>query len=175
MKPGPNAIEQWCKEVERLEVSPLTDDQMGTLLKCHLLSEKLDNDKEVLALIESKNAGLLSALWLRVKFCHTYKITVSAAIFISETIVTNFGMSTMVANYLQYMAFKYKQKEITLDFICQKVWPFGFPTSEQWGQMWDKQKLDRDFLCEHQSPCYLGSDNGLDNSEFAKSIQTIES
>lgn len=175
MKPASNTVELWAEEVEKVKFScpPMTEKQSNLLVAVSLQQSKIDSDKDLLSLVESKKMGLLSAFWLRVKYCHTYKITLSAALFLSEAVILNFGTSTMVANYLQWIAWKYHQPTIDLTFICTTVWPMGFPTQEQWQKLWDMQKLDIAVLTDRKSPYYQSGDNCLDHAEFMESIKTV--
>ena len=174
MKPAPNAIELWCEEVEKLKFSvpALNKEQCSNLIGFSLSADKIDTDKDLLSLVEAKKAGLLSVFWLRVKYCHTYSITLSAALFISRVVLFNFGTSTMVANYLQWVAWKYHQPKITLDFLCITVWPMGVPTEEQWQKLWDMQKVDIEYL-QPGGECYNGPDNILDYEKYAETIRRI--
>ena len=175
MRPSADAIELWCEEVEKCKFSvpQMSEKETGLLVNLSLSAEKIDNDKELLSLVESKQAGMLSVFWLRVKHCHTYKVSMSLAAFISEVIIkNNFGKSTMMANYLQWICHKQHLPKITLKEFCIDVFPMGFPTDEQWHKLWDLQKVDVEYL-QPDGELYGHPDNILDYTEFAETIRSI--
>ena len=86
--------------------------------------------------------------------------------YLGDNILKNFGMSTMMANYLQWFCFKNKIKKLTLEDFAKKVFPFGVPKDEVWEEMWSLQKVKTE-------NCMIDSDNGLDHQELMKSIINI--
>ena len=79
-------------------------------------------------------------------------------------------MSTMMANYLQYVAHEHRVKKIGLKEFELWAFPNGFPTDESWEELWDSQKIDLEIRTDKKSPYYYGSDNILD---YPKLYQTI--
>lgn len=157
-------VENWAKEVEKFSMRSLTEDEIKKFLMS-LKSEKLINDnKELIQLLDEKKGGMASVIWLRIKNCHTYAITPALAVYLGE-IITNFGMSTMICNYLQYMAHKHKLKVITCQDWGLKIFPMGYISDSDWGKAWNLQKI---------IPDEGGSDNMLDYSGCYDSIKDVE-
>lgn len=152
-------VEEWAKNVATVPLRPLTPEEMSDFIKCYVNEEHLDKDEELLKVLEGKDS-MASVLWLRVKHCHTYEITPSLCLFLG-TLIPNFGVSTMMANHLQYIAFIRKTKRIDLDTWAKGVFPLGVPTEEGWRTLWDLQKSPEGY-------------NILDNSEYMQSISVIE-
>ena len=97
----------------------------------------------------------------------------SLAYFITKAIIgNNFGRSTMMANYLQWICHKHHIHKITLNEFCMDVFPMGFPSEEQWCTLWDLQKVDVKCL-QPGSDFYGSSDNILDYSSCGFSIRSI--
>lgn len=82
--------------------------------------------------------------------------------FISSS-CNNPAMVVMMANYLQYMAFKLNVKRIDMDVLCLKIIPDGFPSDESLEIAWRNQKVIRENS--------MGSDNMLDYTNSLESIQ----
>ena len=152
-------VEEWAKNIATVPLRPLTPEEMSDFIKCYHNQGHLDKDEELLKVLESKDS-MASVLWLRVKHCHTYEITPSLCLFLG-TLIPNFGVSTMMANHLQYIAFVRKTKRIDLDMWAKGVFPLGVPTEEGWRTLWDLQKSPEGY-------------NILDNSECMESISVIE-
>lgn len=131
------------------------------------MSQKdLDEDKELIEILDQKKGGYSSVLWLRVKYRHTFSITPSLCVYLGENIIKNFGMSTMIANYLQYIAKERGIKKIGFDEWSRFVFPMGHPTDKSWEELWDAQKLDSE---ARQEDRYRYCDNVLDYPEVAGS------
>ena len=109
---------------------------------------------------------MASVFYLRVKYRHTYEVSPVLAAYLGDNILKNFGMSTMMANYLQWFCFKNKIKKLTIEDFAKKVFPFGVPKDEVWEEMWSLQKVKTE-------NCMIDSDNGLDHQELMKSIINI--
>lgn len=124
------------------------------------------NNDELKKILEDKKGGFASVFYLRVKYRHTYEVSPVLAAYLGNNIIKNFGMSTMMANYLQWFCFKNKIKKLTLDIFAKKVFPLGVPKDEVWEEMWSSQKVKTE-------NCMIDSDNGLDHQELMKSIIDI--
>ena len=171
MKPSEHAIEDWAKMVLSKPKRNLTGEEARTLILTTLAQREIDSDKEICETLEKKQAGFLTSMfWWRVKCCHTYEITPSLCAYIGECVIKNPGMSTMMANYLQYVAHEHRVKKIGLKEFGLWAFPYGFPTDESWEELWDSQKIDLDIRTDKKSPYYNGSDNILD---YPKLYQTI--
>jgi len=173
MKLENNAIELWCEEADKVfksSVVPMTEKQTMLFINMTFSEEAMDKEKELLEMVESKKAGMLSAFWLRIKFQHTYKITMALAYFISKALIgDNFGIMTMMANYLQWVCHKRHWGRIGISQFCL-VFPMGFPGEEQWSRLWSMQKVDREFLPNDGA---WRSDNILDYEACGKTIREI--
>jgi hypothetical protein len=156
-------IENWAKEVEKFPKRKLTDEEVEGFLKYSMNEDRINEDKEIIRLLDEKKGGMASVIWLRIKHCHTYSITPALAVYLAE-IISSFGISTMMCNYLQYMAYKHKQKVIDFKTFGIKIFPMGFISDTDWRKAWDMQKIIND---------NEGSDNMLDNSFCMQSIREL--
>ena len=159
MKRSPHAIEDWCKNVDQAEKKEMTEDEAKIFVCCFMQEKKMNDDPELIKLLES-NDNYSSILWNRLKCCHTVEVSPAACLFLGYHI-TNFGISTMVANYLQYVAHKCRIKKVGVNEVGMKVFPHGFPTEETWRKLWDMQKAD-------------DGGNILDAADCGESIRIIE-
>lgn len=162
-----NAVELWAEEFSKKPIRPLTKEEMSCFIDWSMVkSSESFNDNELKKILEDKKGGLASVSYLRVKYRHTYEVSPVLAAYLGDNILKNFGMSTMMANYLQWFCFKNKIKKLTLEDFAKKVFPFGVPKDEVWGEMWSLQKVKTE-------NCMIDSDNGLDHQELMKSIINI--
>lgn len=162
-----NAVELWAEEFSKKPIRPLTKEEMSGFIDWSMVkSSESFNDNELKQILEDKKGGLASVFYLRVKYRHTYEVSPVLAAYLGDNILKNFGMSTMMANYLQWFCFKNKIKHLTLDNFAEKVFPFGVPKDEVWQEMWSLQKVKTE-------NCMIDSDNGLDHQELMKSIINI--
>lgn len=159
MELNKNSIEEWAKLVPTKSKRTLTHSETETYIKCALNSDIIDANPKIVEDIEKGDLGYGSVFWKRVKSCHTYKVTPSLCVYLASSILFNFGISTMMANYLQYVAHKHGIKEIGITEWSTYAFPWGVPTEQSWKELWDAQK-------------YEGS-NLLDNSEYMESIKDI--
>lgn len=171
MKPSEHAIEDWAKMVSSKPVRSLTQEEAKGLIRVTLAQHEIDSDKEICEMLEKKQADYLTSMfWWRVKCCHTYEITPSLCAYIGEYVIKTPGMSTMMANYLQYVAYVNGTKKIGLREFGLWAFPHGFPTDKSWNELWDAQKIDLDIRMDEKSPYYNKPDNILD---YPKLYQTI--
>lgn len=158
-------VENWAKEVEKFPTRQLTKEEARKFLMSSMAEKRVKDDEELIQLLDEKKGGMASVVWLRIKYCHTYSITPALAVYLGE-IITNFGMSTMICNYLQYMAHKCKLKTISLRDWGLKIFPNGYISDDDWSKAWDLQKI---------TPIEnMASDNMLDYSGCYDSIKDIE-
>ena len=162
-----NAVELWAADFSKKPIRPLTTEEMSGFIGWGMVksSESFD-DNELKKILEDKKGGLSSVFYLRVKYRHMYEVSPVLAAYLGDNILKNFGMSTMMANYLQWFCFKNKIKKLTLEDFAKKVFPFGVPKDEVWEEMWSLQKVKTE-------NCMIDSDNGLDHQELMKSIINI--
>ena len=158
MKRSPHAIEDWCKNVDQAEKREMTEEEARVFISCFMHEEKMNKDPKLMELLESKD-NYSSVLWNRLKV-HTVDVSPAVCLFLGYHI-SNFGISTMVANYLQYVAHKHQVKNIGMNDVGMKVFPHGFPTEETWRMLWEMQKAD-------------DGGNILDDASCGESIRSIE-
>lgn len=168
MKPSSQAVEEWAKSVASKNMRPLTEKEATEFMKYFMSQKDLDKDKELIEILDQKKGGYSSVLWLRIKYHHTFSITPSLCVYLGENIIKNFGMSTMIANYLQYIAKEIGIKKIGFDEWCMFAFPMGHPTDKSWEELWDAQKLDSE---ARQEDRYRYCDNVLDYPEFMESLK----
>ena len=153
-----NGTEKWADWLDsQPKDTPLTNEQMDMFMAMTINEAKVETDSDTLKLIEPKRQNFASMLYNRIKNCHTYTISVAAAIFMS-TLIERPGEATIYANYLQYKAFKMGKKRISMREVAL-IWPFGFFSEETLHQAWDRQK---------RAGC--NASNMLDSYEAQKSI-----
>ena len=147
-------IEEWAKKVEHSKKQELSKEAAKRFMTVCLNAKKIDEDKELIADLENKRHGVGSAFWLRVKHLHTYSVTPSLALFLASDVLDNFGKSTMMAAYLQYIAWKRGIKTIGIN---------------EWERLWDAQKIPLEDRFDAMT------DNMLDCPNlFGKSIWEIK-
>lgn len=168
--PGPNAIEEWAKLVRVSPFVQMNPKVAEDFVFAKMNEEKLDKIDEVIKDLDNGKLGFASVIWKRIKYCHTYKVSAAVCLFLGEYVAGNFGICTMIANYLQYIAHENGIQKITMDSLGFKAFPHGFPDSETWHKLWDAQKVPREFWEQEN---YSGSDNMLDRAEFMESIRQI--
>lgn len=165
MKLTEHSAEDWAKSFWEVGGKRLlTANEFSCFHTANVVDDALDKDALVKAL-ESGQCGYLSALWKRVKHCHSYTVT-PTLMFVLEDIVTNFAISTMLASYMQYISNKKGIKEFGPDEFVQQVLEYHLP--KDWRAIWESQKTDfslkTGFSLEK-------SDNILDFPEAFVSIQ----
>lgn len=168
MKPSRQAVEEWAKSVASKNKRPLTEKEAIEFIKYFMSQKDLDEDKELIELLDQRKGGYSSVLWLRIKYRHTFSITPSLCVYLGENIIKNFGMSTMIANYLQYIAKERGIKKIGFDEWSRFAFPMGYPTDKSWEELWEAQKLDSETRREDRYRCI---DNVLDYPEFMESLK----
>lgn len=159
MELNKNSIEEWAKLVPTKPRRTLTHSEMEIYIKCTLAADSIDANPKVIEDIEKGDLGYGSVFWKRVKSCHTYTITPSLCVYLASGILFNFGVSTMMANYLQYVAHERGCKKIGITEWSTYAFPWGVPTEEAWKELWDAQKV--------------GGYNLLDIPQFMESIKDI--
>lgn len=138
-------------------------------MKALFLAEKLDKDKEIIKQLNSSNTqSFATVFWRRIKsFGVSYTITPTVAV-LAEIFLKNFGMSTMLVAYMQYISHKNKIKKFTHKEFCCYVIPWGLPNDEEWERLWKLQKIDPEILNENN----LVTDNGLDYPQLYQSLMS---
>lgn len=170
MKLESNSIEKWAEELwnevhERPNVRSLSKDEKESLFLA-IINEPLFSDPRLIKDLEEKKLGLASMIWLRVKYCHDYRISPALCVYLT-LIVTNPGKSTMVVNYLQYVAKRIGKRDIGMREFAEVAFPNGVPSDDLWKKMWDMQKVDPGEM----TPGRMESDNVLDYPGCAETIR----
>ena len=158
-----NNIEEWCKEVDKLPRRLFNGKEMGFLAELLFKEEVVDRRVDIHKLLEDKELGYASVIWLRVKYFHSFTISPSLALFLGD-IVCNLGTSTMISNFLQYKAFRLGLKHITLSEFYIMIFPDGWISDEDWRKAWEWQKIKDEGI----------SDNMLDYPKYMESIKNIQ-
>ena len=168
MEKKTNAIELWAENFSKKPIQTCTEELAKAFFNYSFSEMKHLVDEESLKkLLEERKGGLASVFWLRVKHRHTYEISVTVAAFFGEYIFKNLGAVTMLANYIQWWAYKHNTTKITMTEVAF-IFPNGFPTEESWDKAWSEQKI------EHDEMNSWGSDNGLDYEQLMESIKEIK-
>lgn len=167
MEKKTNAIELWAENFSKKPLKNCSEKEGKNFLSYYLAEMQHTVDEQSLQkLLDDKQGGLASVFWLRVKYCHTYSVSVTVAAFFGDCLFKNFAMSTMMANYIQYWAHKLKLAKITMREVAL-MFPGGFPTEESWKEAWKEQKVER------EENNVWSSDNGLDYPQLMESIKEI--
>lgn len=172
MQPSNHAIEDWAKEVQNSKKREFTEQESKDFMQYCLieLNGGVETDEGIMKLLENKQAGYSSVIWFRVKCCHTYEISATLAFYLGEQVITNFGISTMLANYLQFVAHEHNLKKIGMQEWSQHAFPMGIPEEAEWQRLWELQKIDYEVTDEK----YRGmGGNGLDWAALGESIREI--
>lgn len=158
-----SSIEKWAAELDKQpKRTQLTKDNAELFMKMLLIGESLDVNPKFKAELEKD--FMCGMFMKRVAVCHDYEITPSGVLFISMVPGFRPGVSTMMANYLQYLSFTKGIKKFTVDTLAKEVFPFGFFSEATLDEFWDKQKLETDG--DHRI------DNMLDYWIYGTSINT---
>lgn len=169
MKNKDNAIEEWAKLVENCKKQEMSKVSANHFLTVHFNEKEIDKDATLVNQLEEGKMGGGSAFWLRVKHIHNYSVSPSLVLFLTSDVITNFGISTMMASYLQYICHKRGIKHIGVKEWSMYAFPNGLPTEEEWQKLWNAQKLPLDMRVDGMI------DNMLDYPKvFGKSIIEIK-
>lgn len=131
--------------------------------RCH---PEFNSDPEVLANLEKQAWQGDCILWRRIKACHTYTIDPTAVISLGY-MIDRPGTSTMIANFLQYKCYMEGINHVSLAFLCEKVFPNGWPTQEALNKAWVNQK---GFDHTGDTPIEI---NLLDNPHYYETIKDL--
>lgn len=144
--PGPKAVEEWAEEVDRVlnnHLRQFSQDESMTFCKILLLHQRhpeVEKDPELIASLEDNQWTGSNLLWRRINNgLKAYTIDPTACLALGEWIQRP-GHSTILSAYLYYKCFKEGINHVNLEFISEKVFPFGIPTEKGWALMWDMQK-----------------------------------
>lgn len=174
-----NKTEEWVKKfMNGMKTRELTKEEAKLFLSAYFNEKQINEDKEILELLETKKAGLASVMHLRVKNIHTYKLSPAVAVYLSESgIVNNFGKSTMMTTFFQYIAHERGLKNIGMKEFGMFVFPMGVPTEESCEKAWEANKLQNIFIKEEVMELrrdMTAPDNILDYPMAMESIREIK-
>ena len=167
MEKTSNGIELWAKDFEKLPRVPFTSELFVKFGFAYLIAENASTLRDKLQDIVQKSDDLRKIIYNRVRCCHTYTLSIFVAAFIGDYIVENPAQCTMLANYMQYWAWKNRVEKITMVEL-ETMFHDGYPTQEAWKKAWKLQKINRDAAKGEYS------DNGLDYEKFGESIREIK-
>lgn len=168
-----DAIRVWAQKTDELwkgpNIRPLNQEEAHCWTKAlymERLHPEFNSDSEVLAELEKPAWQGDCILWRRIKACHTYTIDPTAVIALGY-MIDRPGTSTMIANFLQYKCYMYGINHVSLAFLCERVFPNGWPTQEALNKAWVDQK---GFDHTGDIPVEI---NLLDNTKYYETIKDL--
>lgn len=154
---NPNAIEEIVfKPLKSAKKIALTEESSGMLAKLVLGGKAPFKSIE-----EAEKPFLYKVIERRVEVCHDFKFVDNRAILFLCLNCDSLGDAQLFIWFIQGICKEQGQAEVDLDFLCQWVFPFGFPSKEELIRIWDAQKVERDGL---------NSDNLIDYLYAGKSL-----
>lgn len=82
----------------------------------------------------------MMALWTRiVRVNDHFKMSIDAALFLS-TFIRSFGDSTLYMSYIMLKSHQMGVSNITLNFLAERIFPWGMFNEQQLAMMWELQK-----------------------------------
>lgn len=151
---NPNALADIFKEMSQAKKGPMNSEQANCTI-----SLMLGNNESVDKMYADLNQHFpLNAFFAR---CNTMPIKYSKKLLCWLGVLhldANIGGLLLVGYYLQWFIHDKNipaDKEVTLDFVCEHVFPFGVFSKETIHEFWDKQKVMArpDNLIDHPSAC----------------------
>lgn len=143
---GPDTVYKWAEEVDKVlndHLRQFSRNEGMTFSKILLLHQRrpeVEKDPELIASLEANQWTGSNLLWRRINNgLRAYTIDPTACLALGEWIQRP-GHSTILSAYLYYKCFKEGINHVNLEFISEKVFPFGIPTEEGYALMWDMQK-----------------------------------
>lgn len=168
-----DAIRVWAKNTDDLwkgqnlrQFTPEETYYWAKVLHMERYYPEFNSDPEVLANLEEPAWQGDCILWRRIKACHTYTIDPTAVIALGY-MIDRPGTSTMIANFLQYKCYMEGINHVSLSFLCEKVFPNGWPTQEALNKAWVNQK---GFDHTRDIPIEI---NLLDNTQYYETIKDL--
>lgn len=138
-------------ELPRNKLVPMTDDQSGMSINVLLSDDdSIDNMYDGLNKHFPLNAFFSRMDALPIKYNKRLKIWIGV-LFLD----TNIGGLILVGYYLQWFAHSNNLTELTLDYVMEKIFPWGIFSKETVHEYWDNQKVNArpDNLVDHHSAC----------------------
>lgn len=154
---NPKAIEtHLCEKMNSLKRVRMDDDLAMTLAQLLLVP------KNKLEVPQKEKPFLYQLIEKRVEHCFTFRIDDDRLIIFIAALSVSAGTAVMYLWYLQWWCFRNSVEVIDLNIFCQKIFPMGFFSESDLQNIWDGQKVCRE---------YLASDNLVDYALAGESIQ----
>ncbi len=147
-----NSIELWAieagKQFKRSK-EPMTLEQSMDNAELSQNERYLENFDELRETLENGTyrKEYVCAFYNRVRSHHTYTVTIALALFVGSLARCPSDV-VIYANYLQFQAFKFKQRLLDMKFFDTWCFPDGIPTREAMKKVWEAQKMGTDDLLE---------------------------
>lgn len=168
-KMAQTAVERlFCVEMEKLRCHPMDEDHSKMLITL-LFASRSPMKPEMEAIVKEIEEKSLAFKIIKSRLLGLgYEPDVTLLMFMS-TMVDNPGSAVMYAHYLAYKGKKHSVRKIDIQFMCERVFPIGFPTDEDMSKVWDMQKVSK---AEKEVQEFLGAgiDNLLDRAIANRSI-----
>jgi hypothetical protein len=133
---NPEAIEKnVCLKINGLRVHPMDHETTGILIKL------LSSDVRKANIPEDQKPHLYKIIEKRVEVLFNFKISDDRLTIFLTQISQTPGTAVMLLWYLQWWCKENNKRELDLDFFCEEIFPFGFPSREDLQKVWDGQKL----------------------------------
>lgn len=147
-----NSIELWAIEAEKefkRSKEPMTLEQSMKNTELSQNERYLEDFYELREALENGtyNTEYVCAFYNRVRSHHTYTVTIALALFVGSLACCPSDV-VIYANYLQFQAFKFKQRLLDMRFFNTWCFSDGIPTSEAMKKVWEAQKIGTDNLLE---------------------------
>lgn len=135
---GPDSIQKWCEEMDKLEREQLTQKEAETHIMCTINQDKINKDPAFNSVLLGRwNA--VSILHNRIQTYHTYTIDNAALLFLGS-LIDRPGIAVQYTNFIQYKCWQRGIKRVTMDSISKVIMPWGKFKMEDLQIMWEKQK-----------------------------------
>lgn len=169
MKFNESAVEEWAKEFAKAETNfPSLDFRYLMFVQMlKTISEHINEQEELKDEISNTDTWGGRVIRRIKARGFSYNIT-TAALYLIDSVIKNWGDVAMYVAYLQYVAVKKSIKTFDVkDLLANDVFPDAkFPTDSERERLWNLQKIDR----EDRERLELIIDNTLDYSICYKSL-----
>lgn len=158
-----DAVEKYfCEKFSEAKFLPMSKDQTEILFKILLTkwSEEQQADIEKTLLIKSSTYFVLHK---RIEKMFNITMDVKSKVFLS-TIINSVGTAVMYGTYTAYKMKILKIKHLTINILCESIFPWGFLDDDTLDVLWKNQKVWRANQKE------FGSDNLLDYNTAIQSL-----
>lgn len=161
-----NSVEEWAKLLDKEPKSTLLEEgKMNGIITLAMNEELYEETAAIERFFES--TPVAGAFRKRIEMLHNYEITKTGMIFLFLAFPKfNFGTSTMMANYLQYISKINNVKKFSMDYLMSSVFPLGVFSEETLQKAWEMQKIKSD-----NPNSQIESDNMLDYAFCCKSLK----